>query len=132
MPSLSYSKQTIKKYNFKNKIRNGIKIHTIRKRKTPIKQGDILYHFENWRTPAVNKFYQSKCCYLKNIIIFITKTKFPYITVFIDGKSISPVSIYLLAKNDGFDHIQDFIDFFDQGAPFSGQIIGWDKGIDYD
>jgi len=133
MPALSYSKHNIEKNRFEYKILNGIKIHTIRKmRKKIIKVGDTLYHYKNWRTPQIKKICENICHYAKNIIIIITKTKFPYITIFIDGISINPLQIYLLAKNDGFNNLSDFIDFFDQGSPFSGQIIGWKEGINYE
>ena len=72
MPTLSYSKENIEKHDFVNKILQGIKIHTIRRyRKRPFKIDDILFHYENWRSPKVEMFHANKCLYIADIKIFI-------------------------------------------------------------
>jgi hypothetical protein len=135
MPAISYSKDNIKNHDFKNKILQGIKIHTIRRyRKRPFKLGDTLYHFENFRTPKVNKFHINKCLYLADIEIKIAIClKGTFYKIIINDKEIKKIQkLSELATNDGFDNFQEFRDFFiKSGLPFKGQIIGWKEGISY-
>ena len=135
MPALSYSKQNIQQYDFKNKILQRIKKHTIRRyRKRPFKLNDILYQYENWRTPQVNKFYEDNCLYVADIEIKrITEGSYDDILIYINNLILRFDQRKLLAKNDGFDSYEDFKKYFiKSGLPFYGQIIGWTKDIDYE
>jgi len=145
MPAISYSKQNIQQHDFKNKILDGRKKHTIRRygpglTKRPFKIGDTLYHYENWRTPQVNKFHENTCLYVADIEIKNERCNLAeshriirnwgFFDVFINEKEIS--NIYELAINDGFPDIENFqIFFIKSGLPFRGQIIGWVKKINY-
>jgi len=135
MPAISYSKQNIKNHDFKNKIIQGIKIHTIRRyRKRPIKLGDILFHYENWRSPKVEMFHANECLYLADIEIKIGICfKGEFYKIIVNNKEIKTLQkLSELAINDGFDNFQEFRDFFiKSGLPFHGQILGWKKGINY-
>ena len=44
-------------------------------------------------------------------------------TIVIDGKELSKSDMELLAKNDGFETIEDFWTFFND--PYQGMIIHW-------
>lgn len=148
MPALSYSKKNIEKYDFENKILEGIKIHTIRRygpglTKRPFKVGDILYHYKNWRTPQVKKIFENKCLWVADIEMQgirvcldkphrIVRTG-GYFDIFINERKIKDSLKNILAVNDGFDSFADFQDFFIKaGLPFKGQIIGWKEGISYE
>jgi len=109
MPALSYSKVNIEQHDFKNKIIQGIKKHTIRRygpglTKRPFRIGDTLYHYENWRTPQVNKFHENKCLYVADIEIKIINGLFSRVfKVLINDKEIeSMLKLSELAINDGF------------------------------
>jgi hypothetical protein len=43
--------------------------------------------------------------------------------VWIDNKKLNSIEIFELAKNDGFDSIEDFFNYFNQD--FTGKIIHW-------
>jgi hypothetical protein len=135
MPAISYSKQNIKNHDFKNKILNGIKIHTIRQhRKRPFKIGDILFHYENWRSPEVEMFHTNKCLYLEDIKITKCREGCRVVLWILIGNFyiISEDELNTLAINDGFDNYEDFKNYFiKSGLPFKGQIIGWKEGINY-
>ena len=136
MPALSYSKQNIEKYDFENKILQGIKKHTIRKyRKRLFQVGDTLYHYKNWRTPQVTKICENICLYVANIKIYETALGLSKIKIFlikINDKKIYGKDYSRLAINDGFDSYKQFKSFFIKaGLPFHGQIIGWVEGIEY-
>ena len=47
--------------------------------------------------------------------------------IFIDGRELKPVECMMLAQNDGFDTVQELIQFLDNahGLPFTGQLIHW-------
>jgi len=130
MPSISYSKENIKTHGFKNKIIQGMKIHTIRRyRKRPFQIGDILFHYENWRSPKVEMFYENKCLYLADFIFEFIGDKG---RIKVNDKIIFGWDWYGIAINDGFDDFQQFKDYFiKSGLPFHGQIIGWKEGINY-
>lgn len=44
-------------------------------------------------------------------------------TIVIDGKELSKSDMELLAKNDGFETMDDFWTFFNE--PYHGMIIHW-------
>jgi len=135
MPTISYSKQNIKNHDFKNKILQGIKIHIIRRyRERPFKLGDILFHYENWRSSEVEMFYVNKCLYIADIEIKIAIClKGTFYKITINDKEIKTIQkLSELATNDGFDNFQEFRDYFIKSSlPFKGQIIGWKEGINY-
>lgn len=47
-----------------------------------------------------------------------------YIQVFVDGRKLEYREIVELAKNDGFDDVNDFISFFGLGR-YEGKLIHW-------
>jgi len=135
MPALSYSKENIEKHDFKRKIIQGIKKHTIRRygpglTKRPFRIGDTLYHYERWRTPQRNNFHTNKCLYVAEFWMISTIDNKGQILV--NKKIIHGWDWYGIAINDGFDNFQQFKDFFIKaGLPFHGQIIGWTEDINY-
>lgn len=109
------------------------KIHTIREDKTDRWKAGKMIHFEQW----TGKPYNSKCYHFAPLIpcmgvqeISIRHWPDKAITVWIDGRHFYSTALpenvsrmFELAKNDGFDSIDDFFKWFDKD--FTGKIIHW-------
>jgi hypothetical protein len=136
MPALSYSKKNIEVYNFKDKIILNLKKHTIRRYgpgliKRPFRVGDTLYHYENWRTPQVNKFHTNTCLWVAEIKIDYDEMN--NFRTWINENDLSMRNEIALIRNDGFNQFRHFKNFFIQaGLPFHGQIIGWTDDVNYE
>lgn len=110
------------KPQFKEKIINKSKIHTIRyDEKNRWKAGNIIHFATGIRTKNYNCFRHGFCQSIQQIKIK-HKVDF-YITIEIDGKNLLKEEIEQLAKNDGFDSVQDFFEWFNED--FEGRIIHW-------
>lgn len=134
MPAISYSKENIEKYNFANKILEGIKIHTIRRyrKKWIFTVGDHLVQYARQRSPVGFKIIENKCLYVADIKIELLAPNIKELWIEINGVFLNFHLSESLAKNDGFENYEDFqIYFIKSGLPFYGQIIGWKEGIDY-
>lgn len=115
MPAYNFNKQ------FKYKILGFTKRQTIRpKRKRRTKAGDNLYLYVGQRTKHCEKLLECICTEVKDISIYE------------NGVSINRVMINVkeleqLAKDDGFNHMGEFIEWFESyyGFPFDGEIIKW-------
>lgn len=119
MPAINFSKE------FADKVENGEKLCTIRKeRKRPIKQYDYLYFFTGQRTCQCRAVGGGICTKVQEIVINRSKKQ-----VFVDKVKLTTEQLEILAKNDGFNNIDSFYDFFtSQTEPvFIGQIIHWIK-----
>lgn len=95
---------------------SGVKLHTIRQK--PIAVGTMMNHI-------VYPYHKERRCVLSN---FCTSTQMITIDpslkmVKIDGKRLSDFDTERVAKNDGFDSIEDFWSFFNE--PYQGMIIHW-------
>lgn len=124
---LSYKKQLPWKEatNFKQSIISGIKKHTIRQDiSNRWKPGMKIHHAHGVRTPNYDCFLENECISIQQIKIqrhpFSDERLF---RVWVDDKLLSANEILLLAKNDGFDSIDDFFKWFDKD--FVGKIIHW-------
>lgn len=109
------------------------KRHTIRKG-CRWKKGDKI-HFQEWE----GKPYKSKCIQFAPIVECVSVQKIeiiwyeyppdfkPIIAVYIDDAGtnghLSRTDIEILAINDGFESVEDFIKYFNSN--FEGQIIHW-------
>lgn len=120
--------------HFKEKIlaclsKNGYtpKLHTIRKSKR-FMPGTKLHMAYGVRTKFYEQFNYDipeleKCESTQDIKI---EWKDDWVEIFIDGKIINAENcfkVHLLAQNDGFDSINDFLEYFNEN--FEGQIIHW-------
>jgi len=107
--------------NFEEKINNGIKIHTIRLDKHDRWKTGIKIHFA---TGARSGNYN---CFKEGACIDTQKIKIKGRRVFIDHVDCTWEEVEVLAKNDGFDSLDDFWAWFDKYSPFNGKIIHWTK-----
>lgn len=108
-----------KSTNFEEKIKKGIKLHTIRwDEKERWKKGNKIHFSTGARTDNYNCFKEGKCIRTQKIEI---KNR----NIYIDGEELTTDKIIWLSINDGFDCIDDFWAWFDQYSPFSGKLIHW-------
>ena len=125
------------KEQFKKKILNGRKIHTIREDKLGRwKAGNIIQAATGVRTKNYNCFFESVCLSTQSIKIeWINETHFTIhiddnlkVSVFLNDKcqflvndiSFNPFEFLI---NDGFSSIEDFCNWFSED--FIGKIIHW-------
>jgi len=118
MPILNFQER------FANAVENGSKKQTIRKkRKIPIKNGDILYLYTGLRTKEARKLRKVKC----NVVFDITiNHKMIYLSSGIAINTLESLDFFALA--DGFEDWGAMYDWFQKthGLPFKGQLIIWD------
>jgi hypothetical protein len=110
-----------------------MKIHSIRKGKRwrPEMSIQMAFWYRTKKYWQFNAYFKAleKCTGTQDIEIFYdylisdeweqTQIK----RVFIDGNELSEKEIDTLAKNDGFDSVDDFFNWFDND--FEGQIVHW-------
>lgn len=105
--------------SFEQKIKQGIKLHTIREDATNRWKPGVKIHFSTGsRTGQYNCFKQGICNGVETIEI-------NYRMVYINGRHLTTDEIEYLAINDGFDSVDEFWNWFDQYTPFTGKIIHW-------
>jgi len=108
-----------KQTNFEEKIKKGIKLHTIRgDEKNRWSKGRKIHFATGTRTLQYNCFKEGVCTGTQKIEISDRR-------VFIDGTMLSLEKLEELSINDGFDCLDDFWWWFDQYQPFTGKIIHW-------
>ncbi len=102
------------------------KLHTIREDKgNRWKEGMLMHMVIGNRTP--NRFQFAPLVEVTRIqVIDIDNLFLEKKLVSIDGRALEEDEIRILALNDGFDHLDDFWDFF-KGSLFSGKLIHWTK-----
>ena len=110
-----------KQTNFEEKIKNGVKLHTIRwDDKNRWVKGRKIHFATGARSSNYNCFKEGICTGIQKIEIQADRS------IFIDGISlVFDSDIEYLADNDGFDFVDDFWWWFDQYKPFTGKIIHW-------
>lgn len=117
MPILSFKKQ------FAELVETGQKRQTIRKmRKYPIKVDDRLYLYTGLRTKQCRKLGESIASYVPDIMMRPKQE-----IIIVNNNWLSDYEIEILAKNDGFDNVDDFFMFFREYERFIGQLIRWDE-----
>ena len=105
--------------NFEEKIKKGIKLHTIREDSTNRwKEGRKIHFSTGSRTLHYNCFKEGVCISVQEIHI---KNR----TIGIDGRWLDQSEIEYLSDNDGFDCVEDFWAWFDQYHEFWGKLIHW-------
>ena len=111
------------KEQFKEPIINGQKIHSIRENKSHRwKLGMMIQFATGGRTKKYNQFHTGQCVSIQPIEIRWKKGFFcPFIKI--GDKFLNYEEIFVLATNDGFDHISSFCQWFNKD--FNGTIIHW-------
>jgi len=105
--------------DFENKIKKGIKLHTIRGDESDRwKEGRKIHFSTGARTSNYNCFMEGECTGIQKIEIKDRR-------IWVDDELLLIDEREYLAYNDGFDDIEDFWAWFDQYSPFVGKIIQW-------
>jgi len=113
---------------FVPKIESGSKIHSIREDGTNRWKLGMLIHFATGiRSPNYCNFKMGQC-------LSTQKIEFKYVmhddkipVVLVDGVVLSTPEVKLLARNDGFDSMEEFYGWFH--SDFTGKIIHWTNFI---
>lgn len=115
---LSFNKRFI------NKIKNGKKLHTIRRDEhNRWRAGRPIQMATGVRTKHYKQFGKGVC--MSTQIIRIQYMENHEVRVFVDGIILTPRKVLNLANNDGFNSIFEFLQWFDKD--FVGKIIHWTK-----
>jgi len=124
------------KPQFRDKILNGEKIHTIREDKTDRWQKNRIIQFcTGVRTKRHNQFsenvvksVQYVSIFVKQKKIFVTNQLVLALGVIDSDVCLTPEKMNDLAVNDGFNNINEFFEFFENNYKtevFIGKIIHW-------
>jgi len=107
------------KTQFVQPILDGTKIHTIREdAHNRWQTGKTMHMATGVRTKQYKQFNKAVCTGKQSIAMYYDDAPFPIISI--DGqKPIDYDTLLLLAKNDGFKSVEDFI------AWFSTSYVGW-------
>lgn len=116
------------KPQFREKILNGTKIHTIRE-DAPRRwgKGKVIHFATGVRTKQYECFMQGWCTGVQEIFMTYERG----LEISIGDRFIYRQEQEMLAKNDGFDSYEEFVDWFHKvimASPklcFSGVIIHW-------
>jgi hypothetical protein len=111
------------KNQFKDKILSGEKIHTIRKNSSKWTIGKKIHFVTGMRTKNHDCFKQGKCMGLQEFAIYWRGNTVYPVAVFVSGRTLTLDEVEILAKNDGFNTVDDFYRWFN--ADFKGIIIHW-------
>jgi hypothetical protein len=130
---LSYSKKNVELYQFPEKIKKGIKIHTLREDSSERwKAGNIIHHATGLRTKNYNCFEVGECKSVQHFILeFISVGVSPHViyTIFTNNHFKSHINHSIsiikhpieenrsklfdnLAINDGFPSFKEFERYF--------------------
>ena len=90
-------------------------------RKLQTKPGDPLQLYQGQQTRHPTLLRVEVCKSVELISIFNKKN------VVIGDQILNDAEILVLSKADGFNHLDEFIDFYDHtyGLPFHGELIKW-------
>ena len=115
------------KKRFAPKIVSGSKIHTVRaKRKVQPKIGEVLHMYTGLRTKdaeLITKQHNLIGCQEAQIYVGLR-----IIEIIIDGRHLEVNEIADFCINDGFENIQDFKNYWLDGAEyleFVGDVFHW-------
>lgn len=110
-----------KKTDFENKVKKGIKLHTIREDAHKCWRPGMKIHFATGvRSLLYNNFKMGVCKSIQDIEIDSNDK-----IVWIDGRELSSHELDFLSDNDGFDCIGDFWGWFSAYPSFKGRLIHW-------
>jgi hypothetical protein len=128
-PSVHYPKD----YNFVAKDKLSPKLHTIREDKNDRwKAGTKIDFFINCRQPNMFRFapvlpvvsvQKIEIVYYSTRETIIKDLPSKRAVIIDDKKRLSDKEIQALAQNDGFDSLDDFFAYFENG--FTGKLIHW-------
>ena len=111
------------KEQFKQKILDGSKIHTIRRDLlNEIKINNKIEFVDENQENYFKPYKNSLCMNIQEIFIDCI-----LLEIFVNKRRLPLQERNILIKNDGFDNVEDFFIFFigNYGMSYSGKIIHW-------
>lgn len=112
------------KPQFKERILAGTKIHSIRENNSRRWSPGMKIQFATGiRTKNYNQFWEAELISLQKFEIKYSSISKTSLVILIDEYPINGYFHSLLAKNDGFDSVKDFLQFFNKD--FCGWILHW-------
>lgn len=114
--------------NFREQILDGRKLHTIRGNYEywknivdKVNSGEAILSVRQWSGKPYNSKQEEVTQFTKLGIqgAYFNKTKVPFMRI--DGKPMRGLNFDIIAKNDGFAKVDDFVDWFPK--IFNGCII---------
>lgn len=112
---------TRKQTKFVDKIRKGVKIHSIRLDKSNRwKQGNLIHMATGVRSPNYYCFMTEVCTLVQRMHINPADK-----TIELSGVNLHNIEIEQLAINDGFDSVGDFWSWFESYEPADVKLIHW-------
>jgi len=108
---------------FVEPIKKGTKIHTIREDSHNRWKLGMKIHFATGvRSSRYYNFMMGRCLSTQAIrIVYVDEPIIPQ--VYVDNSPLKNHEVWELARNDGFETLAEFFDWFNQD--FSGKIIHW-------
>lgn len=115
--------------DFIRKIKAGEKIHTFRPdRYKRWKQGrSIQFYNGAYRQKERKQFWLNTCKAVEETRLENIKGQIWWSINYMNFQPLTDEGLAALAKNDGFDNVEDFIKYFvpNNGDEWSGRIIHW-------
>lgn len=128
--------------NFVEKILSNIKTHTIRRDEENKYIPSLCFEFVSTDTMSEKNtdfvFAKGRVSKVQNIEIKIKPSINYYdnseffvddnniLNVSLDGVDLDCDRIFNLSKNDGFESLKDFFEYFQGKLPFKGKLIHWE------
>lgn len=112
-------------YNFQSRfaslIESGVKRQTIRAlgSRRHASAGELLQLYTGQRTKHCRKLLEAECLSVQAIEIS------PGGGIYLDDEWLHPSRAFGLAKQDGFENLDEFMVFFADRLPFEGLLIRW-------
>lgn len=120
MPVLNFQKR------FAPLIESGEKRQTIRAIRKDGKNprvNQVLFLYTGMRTKGCRKLGEEVC--RQSWPVYMDKQDNGIIDIFINGDVLKSEQVEQLAKEDGFESVDDFFSFFEDRIPFRGYLIKW-------
>jgi len=124
-------KRTGQPTNFRGLILDGVKLHSLRAGKR-WKEGMPIQMATGVRTKSQKVFNKdredlSTCQGVQDVTITAKETEGLgiHFVIMVDSRRLSRTEATLLATNDGFNSLYDFLTWFHKDGDFDGQIVHW-------
>lgn len=114
--------------DFKEKIKSGKKLHTVRfDFHDRWKPGRKIHFVYGARSSNYECFKEGECKSVQDVFIkqYNNDPHHPHNYVMIDGRKLDYPRLEWFIGNDGFDTIYEFWEWFSSYGTFSGKLIHW-------
>ena len=128
--ALSKSHKVVKT-RFEEKIKKGVKLHTIREDpKDRWMKGRKIHFATGVRSSRYNCFKKGVCKSVQKVVIYADPKSINFGSIEVDGRLLDPSEAEYFIINDGFDNADEFWWWFEPYGVFTGKVIHW-TGLEY-